>query len=70
MCCRRNLDKRVPEFQGIEFAESWAGVIDTMPDIVPVMAKMVAGDQPEHDLSRFRFGRFTDGSKMKPCPAL
>jgi len=97
---RRNLDKRVPELQGTEFAESWAGVIDVMPDIVPVMdkvdavpglflatgfsghgfgfgpgagkvmAKMVAGDQAEHDLSRFRFARFADGSKMKPGPAL
>jgi glycine/D-amino acid oxidase-like deaminating enzyme len=97
---RKNLYKRIPEFEGIEFAETWAGVIDAMPDIVPVMdkietvpglflatgfsghgfgigpgagkvmAKMVAGDQPEHDLSRFRFGRFTDGSKMKPGPAL
>ncbi len=97
---RENLDKRIPEFKGIQFAESWGGVIDAMPDIVPVMdkidtvpglflatgfsghgfgigpgagkvmAKMVAGDQPEHDLSRFRFGRFADGSKMKPGPAL
>ena len=97
---RKNLYQRIPEFEGIKFAESWAGVIDAMPDIVPVMdkiefvpglflatgfsghgfgigpgagkvmAKMVAGDQPEHDLSRFRFGRFTDGSKIKPGPAL
>ena len=97
---RRNLDKRVPGLRGIEFAESWAGVIDTMPDVVPVMdkidavpglflatgfsghgfgfgpgagkvmAKMVAGDRPEHDLSRFRFGRFSDGSKIRPGPAL
>jgi glycine/D-amino acid oxidase-like deaminating enzyme len=97
---RKNLYKRIPEFEGIKFAETWAGVIDAMPDIVPVMdkietvpglflatgfsghgfgigpgagkvmAKMVAGDQPEHDLSRFRFGRFTDGSKMIPGPAL
>ena len=97
---RKNLDKRVPGLQGIEFAESWAGVIDTMPDIVPVMdkidavpglflatgfsghgfgfgpgagqvmARMVAGDRPQHDLSRFRFGRFSDGSKIKPGPTL
>jgi len=97
---RKNLYKRIPEFEGIRFTETWAGVIDAMPDIVPVMdkiesvpglflatgfsghgfgigpgagkvmAKMVAGDQPEHDLSRFRFGRFTDGSKIKPGPAL
>ncbi|MFC1796413.1 NAD(P)/FAD-dependent oxidoreductase [Pseudomonadota bacterium] len=97
---RKNLDKRVPEFESIQFVESWAGVIDTMPDIVPVMdkidsmpglflatgfsghgfgigpgagkvmARMVAGEQPEHDLSRFRFGRFADGSKMRPGPAL
>ena len=34
---RRNLARRVPELANIEFAESWAGMIDATPDIVPVM---------------------------------
>jgi glycine/D-amino acid oxidase-like deaminating enzyme len=97
---RKNLDKRVPELNGVAFTESWGGMIDAMPDIVPVMDKvestpglfiatgfsahgfgigpgagkvmadMIAGDQPRYDLSRFRFGRFSDGSKMRPGPAL
>ncbi|WP_022703428.1 NAD(P)/FAD-dependent oxidoreductase [Pseudorhodobacter ferrugineus] len=81
----------------------WAGMIDTMPDIVPVldaapptsglsglfiatgmsghgfgigpgvgrvMADMVLGRALGHDLTRFRLSRFTDGSKIKPAPAL
>jgi glycine/D-amino acid oxidase-like deaminating enzyme len=97
---RRNLTKRVPQLAGIEFAESWAGMIDATPDIVPVMdnieshpglflasgfsghgfgigpgagkvmANLIAGKDTGFDLSRFRFARFADGSKMVPGPAL
>lgn len=78
---------------------TWGGMIDTMPDIVPVldkaplaglfiatglsghgfgigpgvgrvMADMVMGRAVGHDLTRFRLGRFTDGSKIQPAPAL
>jgi len=78
---------------------TWAGMIDTMPDIVPVldhaplqglfiatglsghgfgigpgvgrvMADMVMGRAVGHDLTRFRFARFSDGSKIQPAPAL
>ncbi len=72
---------------------AWAGMIDTMPDVVPiidraplaglvvatglsghgfgigpglgrVVADLVRGRDPGHDLSRFRFARFGDGSKL------
>ena len=97
---RRNLAKRVPQLAGIEFAETWAGMIDATPDVVPVideigsypglflasgfsghgfgigpgagraMANLVAGKETGFDLSRFRFSRFADGSKMRPGPAI
>lgn len=86
--------ERFPEIGRPEVQNSWAGIIDAMPDIVPivdrapalpglivatgmcghgfgigpgfgrVVARMVAGEEPEHDLSRFRFSRFSDGSKL------
>ena len=75
-------------------------MIDTMPDIVPVvdscapipglvigtgmsghgfgigpgigrvLAALVMGDAPGHDLSRFRADRFSDGTPIRPGPAL
>ncbi len=78
----------------------WAGMIDTMPDIVPVIdhavaipglviatgmsghgfgigpgvgrvvADLVVGNDPGHDLTRFRLSRFSDGSKIAPGPSL
>lgn len=97
---RRHLVKRVPQLADVEFAESWAGMIDATPDIVPVMdkldshpglflasgfsghgfgigpgagkvmAKLVTGQDPGFDLDRFRFSRFSDGSKIRPGPAI
>lgn len=79
---------------------TWAGMIDTMPDVVPVIdrvnaipglvlatgfsghgfgigpgagrvvAALVVGDDPGHDLRRFRLGRFTDGSPLELGPSL
>ena len=79
---------------------AWAGMIDSLPDMVPVIdrvpqvqglvlatgmcghgfgigpaigrvvADLVAGNPTGHDLSRFRYARFTDGSTLKPGPAL
>lgn len=79
---------------------AWAGMIDTMPDVVPVIdhvadlpgltlatgmsghgfgigpgvgrvvADLVEGRAPGHDLARFRFGRFSDGSPIDLGPAL
>lgn len=81
-------------------AAAWAGMIDTMPDVVPVIdnvaalpgltiatgmsghgfgigpgigrvvADLVAGRAPGHDLTRFRLSRFTDGSPIEIGPAL
>ncbi len=80
--------------------QAWSGMIDTMPDIVPVvdradglsglsictgmcghgfgigpafgrvMADLVTGDDVGHDLSRFRLGRFSDGSQMELGPII
>ena len=80
-------------------ARAWAGMIDVMPDTVPVldaaplpglflatglsghgfgigpgvgrvMADLVTGRAPGHDLARFRHGRFFDGSPIDLGPAL
>jgi len=91
---------RLPALKNVRIKESWAGMIDSMPDIVPVIdevpsptglilatgfsghgfgigpgagkliAEMVQGKSPGHDLHRFRFSRFTDGSKIDLGPAL
>jgi glycine/D-amino acid oxidase-like deaminating enzyme len=79
---------------------AWAGMIDTMPDVVPVIdrapgldgliiatglsghgfgigpgmgrviADLVTGRTPGHDLHRFRACRFTDGSPAATGPSL
>ena len=97
---RKRLAKRLPSLSDIAFEESWAGMIDTTPDFVPVMdevpgnrgfyiatgfsghgfgigpgagrvmADMVQGRAPAHDLDRFRFSRFTDGSPVVLGPVL
>ncbi len=83
-----------------DIPEAWSGMIDAMPDIVPIVdavpqlpgltlaagmsghgfgigpgfgraiARRLLGEPDEHDLSRFRFDRFTDGSVLKQGPAL
>ena len=78
---------------------AWAGMIDTMPDVVPILdrgpveglvvatglsghgfgigpgfgrviADLVRGRPTGHDLSRFRFGRFGDGSALDVAKGL
>ncbi len=79
---------------------TWAGMIDAMPDVVPVVdrvdalpgltvstgmcghgfgigpafgritAALVQGDDTGHDLSRFRFDRFRDGTPFQPGPTI
>ena len=79
---------------------TWAGMIDTMPDLVPVIdrlnaapdlvlatrfsshgfgigpgavrvvASLVAGEAPCHDLRRFRMSRFSEGSCLELGPSL
>jgi len=79
---------------------AWGGMIDTMPDVVPVIdraasipgltiatglsghgfgigpgmgrvvADLVVGNAPGHDLHRFRLSRFSDGTRLAPGPSL
>lgn len=80
-----------------KLARAWAGMIDVMPDTVPVldespikglwiatglsghgfgigpgvgrvMADLMCARPAGHDMTRFRFGRFSDGSKMDLGP--
>ncbi len=97
---RQGLAQYLPQLNNVPFVESWAGMIDVTPDVVPVMdeisqlpglyiatgfsghgfgfgpgagevmASMIMGHSPRHDLSRFRFSRFADGSKIVPGPGL
>ena len=97
---RKRLAEKVPQLANVEFEETWAGMIDATPDVVPVMdavetcpglflatgfsghgfgigpgagkvmADLVSGEDTGYDLSRFRFSRFSDGSKMRPGPAI
>jgi glycine/D-amino acid oxidase-like deaminating enzyme len=77
----------------------WAGMIDTLPDVVPVVdhgpipglilatgmsghgfgigpgmgrvvADLVTGGRVGHDLTRFRFARFSDGTRLAPALGL
>ena len=89
-----------PGLPAFEIAHAWAGMIDTLPDLVPVvdrvatlpgltigtgmsghgfgigpsmgrvLAAIAMGEVVGHDLTRFRFGRFQDGSQMRLGPAL
>ena len=92
--------QRFPELGMPQILKSWAGMIDAMPDVVPVVdrvpgceglivatgmsghgfgigpgfgkviANLAAGRQTNHDISRFRFSRFSDGSRLVPGPSL
>ncbi len=96
----KGLRRWLPELSGVPIEQAWAGMIDTTPDVVPVMdaipgytalfvatgfsghgfgigpaagktmADMVMGKAVSHDLHRFRFSRFSDGSKMVPGPGI
>ncbi len=84
-----------PQLGEVNFTKSWAGMIDIMPDTVPVIdrvptieglivatgmsghgfgigpgigrviADMIQGNEIGHNLHRFRFSRFTDGSPIR-----
>ncbi len=95
---RENFAKRFPSVGRPEIKHAWAGMIDVMPDIVPIVdrvpdlqgliiatgmsghgfgigpgfgkiiSEMVQGKIPAHNIKRFRFSRFTDGSKLEVGP--
>lgn len=97
---RRAFARAFPGIGLPPIARTWAGMIDTLPDVVPVidhvpaipglilgtglsghgfgigpavgraLADLATGQTPAHDLSRFRFTRFTDGSRLVPGPSL
>ena len=97
---RRDFAQLFPDLPDFSLTHAWAGMIDTMPDVVPVvdrvdalpglvlgtgmsghgfgigpamgriLAALATGAPAGHDLSRFRFGRFRDGSRMELGPAL
>ena len=97
---RISFAKRFPQLGKPTILNSWAGMIDCMPDVVPIIdrapslegliiatgmsghgfgigpgfgriiAEMATGKVPGHDMKRFRFSRFTDGSKLMPGPSL
>ncbi|RYH03084.1 FAD-binding oxidoreductase [Salipiger sp. IMCC34102] len=96
----RDFAARFPHLGEVKLASAWAGMIDVMPDVVPVVdrvetlpgltvctgmcghgfgigpamgriaAKLSQGADPGHDLSRFRLGRFSDGSRLTLGPNL
>ena len=88
-----------PAVGQLQVQRSWAGMIDVLPDQVPildespisgffiatglsghgfgigpgvgrVMADLICGKPAGHDLSRFRFGRFADGSPIVLGPSI
>lgn len=95
----RDFAAMFPQLGEVRLASTWAGMIDTMPDIVPVvdhtpikglivgtgmsghgfgigpamgriLANLAADKSAGHDMTRFRFARFTDGTVMVPGPDL
>lgn len=91
---RSRFADRFPAIGRPDIKTAWAGMIDTMPDVVPVIdrhpditglviatglsghgfgigpglaevvSRLIAGESPGFDLTRFRLGRFTDGSRL------
>lgn len=95
----RDFAATFPALGEVKIKTSWAGMIDTMPDVVPVVdrapldgltiatgmcghgfgigpafgrivARIVRGEPAGYNMDRFRFGRFTDGSKLILGPNL
>lgn len=96
----RDFGALFPALGEVRVKVAWAGMIDAMPDVVPivdrcsalpgltigtgmsahgfgigpgfgrVLADLALGRPTGHDLHRFRFDRFSDGSPIVPGPAL
>ncbi|MFK7855275.1 MAG: NAD(P)/FAD-dependent oxidoreductase [Granulosicoccus sp.] len=95
---QRLFGERFPDIGEPTILKSWAGMIDTLPDVVPIIdrvpsleglivatgmsghgfgigpavgklvAQLLTGQAIEHDMKRFRFTRFTDGSALEVGP--
>ena len=60
-----------PSHPGLFIATGFSGHgFGIGPGAGRVMAEMVSGGAPAHDLTRFRFSRFSDGSPIRPGPGL
>ncbi|SIS69989.1 Glycine/D-amino acid oxidase [Roseivivax lentus] len=89
-----------PEAGAVSVRTAWAGMIDVLPDVVPVVdrvtplpglvlatgmcghgfgagpafgriaAALATDTEPDHAIDRFRFARFSDGSRIVPGPNL
>ncbi len=95
----RDFAATFPQLGPVKIKTAWAGMIDTMPDVVPIVdrapldgltvatgmcghgfgigpafgritARIVMGKAAGYDLQRFRYGRFTDGTKLHLGPNL
>lgn len=96
----RAFAKTFPALGEVGIESAWGGMIDVMPDVVPVVdragkrrgltvatgmsahgfgigpafgrivADLVMGREPGHDMARFRLSRFSDGSGLAPGPSL
>ena len=61
----------VPGFEGLWLASGFSGHgFGIGPAAGRIMADLIQGRPAGHDMTRFRFGRFTDGSAIKLGPAL
>jgi len=97
---RQNFADRFPHLGKPEIKHAWAGMIDVLPDVVPIVdrvpdlpgmiiatgmsghgfgigpgfgkiiAAMVQNKPTGYDMTRFRFSRFSDGSKIEPGPSI
>jgi glycine/D-amino acid oxidase-like deaminating enzyme len=57
---------RVPAIAGLVMATGMSGHgFGIGPGFGRIVARMVAGEDAEHDLERFRFTRFSDGSPLE-----
>lgn len=62
---------RAPSPDGLWIATGFSGHgFGIGPGAGRLMADLVLGRPPRHDLNRFRFSRFSDGSKLRLGPAL
>ena len=95
---RERFAQRFPQLGLPPIRNAWAGMLDTMPDIVPVIdrvpkapgvivatgmsghgmgigpgvgwvvARMLCNEDPQHDMTRFRYSRFSESGPLTPGP--